>query len=141
MQSKADHSQSVAKQRMVTACRCVRWLQLFDVLYREQILSRAQELSETNAKLDVLPMIPQDQNFDMSFWSTVLQKTEEDQWEYKGAYIPDRLSVCSVTCTISMRMIYVPLPLLTTHLPFTPTFLPATVYTKLSISNAITSRL
>ena len=40
-------------------------------------------------------MIPQDQNFDMSFWSTVLQKTEEDQWEYEGAYIPDRLSVCS----------------------------------------------
>ena len=61
---------------------------------REQILSRAQELSETNAKLDLLPMIPQDQNFDMSFWSTVLQKTEEDQWEYEGAYIPDRLSVC-----------------------------------------------
>ena len=39
-------------------------------------------------------MIPQDQNFDMSFWSGVLQKTEEDQWEYEGAYIPDRISVC-----------------------------------------------
>jgi hypothetical protein len=60
---------------------------------REQILSRAQELTETNAKLDVLPMIPQDQKFDMSFWSAVLQKTEEDQWEYEGSNIPDRLTV------------------------------------------------
>lgn len=67
------------------------------MLCREQILSRAQELGETNAKLDVLPMIPQDQNFDMSFWSTVLQKTEEDQWEYEGAYIADRLSVSPAT--------------------------------------------
>lgn len=56
-------------------------------------MSRAQELSETNAKLDVLPMIPQEQNFDMSFWSAVLQKTEEDQWEYEGSNIPDRLTV------------------------------------------------
>ncbi len=60
---------------------------------REQILSRAQELSETNAKLDVLPMIPKDHKFNMSFWSTVLQKTEEDEWEYEGEYIPDRLTV------------------------------------------------
>lgn len=57
-------------------------------------MSRAQELTETNAKLDVLPMIPKDQNFDMSFWSTVLQKTEEDKWEYEGQYIPDRITVC-----------------------------------------------
>lgn len=74
------------------------------MLCREQILSRAQELGETNAKLDVLPMIPQDQNFDMSFWSTVLQNTEEDQWEYEGAYIADRLSVSPVTFTLSMHM-------------------------------------
>lgn len=79
------------------------------MLYREQILSRAQELSETNAKLDVLPMIPQDQNFDMSFWSTVLQKTEEDQWEYEGAYIPDRLSVCPITYTTQHAYDQVPL--------------------------------
>lgn len=97
--------QSMAKQSMVRAHRCVRWLKLFESSYREQILSRAQELSETNAKLDVLPMIPQDQNFDMSFWSTVLQKTEEDQWEYEGAYIPDRLSVGPVICTVSTHMI------------------------------------
>ncbi len=38
-------------------------------------------------------MIPQDQKFDMSFWSAVLQKTEEDQWEYEGSNIPDRLTV------------------------------------------------
>ena len=38
-------------------------------------------------------MIPQEQNFDMSFWSAVLQKTEEDQWEYEGSNIPDRLTV------------------------------------------------
>lgn len=67
-------------------------------------MSRAQELSETNAKLDVLPMIPQDQNFDMSFWAGVLQKTEEDQWEYEGAYIPDRISVWPNTCTLPMHM-------------------------------------
>ncbi|DBA83496.1 hypothetical protein WJX79_009209 [Trebouxia sp. C0005] len=60
--------------------------------FKEQILSRAQELTETNAKLDILPMIPQDQNFDMSFWSAVLLKTDEDQWEYEGSNIPDRLT-------------------------------------------------
>ena len=57
-------------------------------------MSRAQELNETNAKLDLIPMIPQDHNFDMSFWLSVLQKAEEDQWEFEGSYIPDRLSVC-----------------------------------------------
>ena len=45
--------------------------------------------------MDVLPMIPPDQKFDMTFWSAVLQKTgEEDSWEYEGKYIPDRLTVC-----------------------------------------------
>ena len=113
---------------MVLVRRNVRWLKLFESLYREQILSRAQELSETNAKLDVLPMIPQDQNFDMSFWSTVLQKTEEDQWEYEGAYIPDRLSVCPVTCTIDMYMINFFCPFSQAQLPNTPNFHSAPVY-------------
>lgn len=49
-------------------------------------------------------MIPQDQDFDMSFWAGVLQKTEEDQWEYEGAYIPDRISVCPVTCTLQIHV-------------------------------------
>ena len=61
----------------------------------DQIFIRAQELSETNTQMDLLPMIPADQKFDMSFWSAVLQKTgEEDSWEYEGQYIPDRLTVC-----------------------------------------------
>lgn len=61
--------------------------------FKEQILSRAQELSETNTQMDLLPMIPADQKFDMSFWSAVLQKAgEEDSWEYEGQYIPDRLT-------------------------------------------------
>ena len=82
---------------------------------REQILSRAQELTETNTKLDVLPMIPQDQTFDMSFWSGVLQKTEEDQWEYEGAYIPDRLTVSPARydlASFSLGMLFIVLPVL-----------------------------
>ena len=103
------------------------------MLYREQILSRAQELSETNAKLDVLPMIPQDQNFDMSFWSTVLQKTEEDQWEFEGAYIPDRISVCPVTCTASVHIaaIYLYWFFITSHVAL------SNLDTHLSFSNSV----
>lgn len=62
---------------------------------REQILSRAQELTETKVVLELYPMIHQDQTFDMTFWSVVLQQTEGDLWEYEGSQVPYRLRVRS----------------------------------------------
>lgn len=60
---------------------------------REQILSRAQELTETKVVLELYPMIHQDQTFNMDFWSAVLQQTEGDLWEYEGSQVPYRLRV------------------------------------------------
>lgn len=67
---------------------------------REQILSRAQELTETKVVLELYPMIHQDQTFDMSFWSGVLQQTEDDMWEYEGSQVPYRLNVSIHACQI-----------------------------------------
>ena len=50
-------------------------------LCRQQSMQRAHELKEAGTLIDLYPMTPPDETFDMTFWSKVLEQPDADPWE------------------------------------------------------------
>ncbi|KAK9833602.1 hypothetical protein WJX74_000326 [Apatococcus lobatus] len=48
---------------------------------RQQAMQRAHELKEAGTLIDLYPMTPPDEDFDMAFWSKVLEQPDADPWE------------------------------------------------------------
>ena len=44
-------------------------------------MQRAHELKEAGTLIDLYPMTPPDEAFDMTFWSKVLEQPDADPWE------------------------------------------------------------
>ncbi len=43
-------------------------------------MQRAHELKEAGTLIDLYPMVPPSDEFDMSFWGQVLEQPEADPW-------------------------------------------------------------